>query len=223
MNFCILIPVFNGAQTIRHIIRGIKAFTSDIIIVNDGSTDDTKLIAQKQGVTILEHPENRGKGASLRTGFEYILKNTTFEYIMVMDADGQHSPKFIKDFLKVAEESKADLIIGNRMQDISNMPLIRRWTNKTMSFIISSLTRQSIPDTQCGYRLLKRRLLENIKLETSNYDTESEILLKATKKHFKIASVRISTIYRGEKSNINPAVDTFRFIRLLIRLWVSLR
>lgn len=218
MKFCVLIPVFNEAKTISSLVERTKAFTKDIIIVNDGSTDDTGLIIQGLDVTVIAHSKNEGKGASLRTGFDYILRNTDCEHIIVMDADGQHSPQFIPDFIKKAEESKADIIIGNRMQNVSAMPFVRILTNRAMSFIISKITKQYIPDTQCGYRLLRRRVLEETKLKTFNYDTESEILFKAAKRNFKIESVGISTIYQKQKSGINPFIDTIRFIKLLIKI-----
>lgn len=218
MKFCILIPVFNEDKTINSLVGEAKAFTRDIIIVDDGSTDETASIVKKLDVVVISHAKNKGKGASLRTGFEYILKNSSCEYIIVIDADGQHSPQFIPDFIRKADESKADIVIGNRMHDVSAMPFVRKLTNRIMSFIISKVTGQNIPDTQCGYRLLRRRVLEELKLETFNYDTESEILFQAAKKSFKIDSVGVSTIYQKQKSSINPFIDTIRFIKLLIKI-----
>ncbi len=216
MKFCILIPVFNGAKTIKPLIEKIRAFTDDVIVVDDGSTDNTALIIKELKVKIISHETNKGKGESLKNGFDYILKNTDFEYVIVMDADAQHDPRFIPDFLKAVHQKKADIVIGNRMEYTHNMPTVRKLTNKIMSFIISKVTKQYIPDSQCGYRLLKRNVLERVKIETSKYEMESEILFKAAKQNFKIDSVEISTVYKDQKSNINPLVDTFRFIRLLI-------
>ena len=100
------------------------------------------------------------------------------------------------------------------------MPFIRVLTNKIMSGLISKITRQNVPDTQCGFRLIKRPVLEKINLKTSKYETESEILIKASRLGFKIESVPIKTVYSGEKSQINPFVDTLRFIKFLFReLW----
>ena len=216
MKFCILIPVFNGDKTIKALIEKIRVFTDDIIVVDDGSTDNTAMIAKESKVIIISHSKNKGKGESLKSGFDYILKNTDFKYVIVMDADAQHDPRFIPDFLKAVHQKGADIVIGNRMEYTHDMPAMRRLTNKTMSFIISKVTKQDVPDSQCGYRLLKRKVLERVKIETSKYDMESEILFKAAKQHFKIDSVKISTVYTDQKSNINPLIDTFRFIRLLI-------
>ncbi|MFH1857191.1 MAG: glycosyltransferase family 2 protein [Candidatus Omnitrophota bacterium] len=220
MRFCILIPVFNGGTTLEPLIKEIKTFAGDIIIVNDGSTDESALIAQAANVTIISHSQNRGKGAALKTGFEYILKNTAFEYVVIIDADGQHSPRSIPHFIEKLQETNADIIIGNRMEDVSAMPFIRRLTNRTMSFLISKIAGQNIPDSQCGYRLLSRRVLEEIDLETSNYDTESELLFKAAEKKIRIDSVKVPTIYQKEESKINPLKDTVRFVNLLMRMLI---
>jgi hypothetical protein len=97
------------------------------------------------------------------------------------------------------------------------MPFVRVLTNRLMSLLLSLVTKQNIPDTQCGFRLVKKELLEKVNLVTSKYEMESEILIKASRRGFKIRSVPIKTIYGNEKSQINPFVDTFRFLRLLVR------
>ena len=109
------------------------------------------------------------------------------------------------------------MIIGNRMSDARNMPFVRILTNRLMSWFLSLVTRQNIPDTQCGFRLVKRELLEKVNLVTSKYEMESEMLIKASRRGFKIKSVLVKTIYGDQKSQINPLVDTFRFVRLMIR------
>lgn len=104
------------------------------------------------------------------------------------------------------------------------MPLLRVLTNKFMSRLISSIVKQEIPDTQCGFRLIKSDVLRILNLRTCKYDTESEILIKAARSGFKIESVPIDSIYRGEKSKINPLIDSIRFFKLIIReLWINLR
>lgn len=217
MKFCVLMPVFNGEKTIEPVIEKIRKFTGDIIVVNDGSLDNTSRILEKLSLRVISHPVNKGKGMSLRTGFDYVVKETSFDYVLVLDADGQHDPKFIPLFLEAAQKSDFDIIIGSRMRNLSSMPLIRRLTNKTMSFIISKIARQDIPDSQCGYRLIKRKVIEKIELKSSNFETESEILIKASEKKFKIGSIEISTIYSGQKSSINSIVDTIRFFKMLFK------
>jgi hypothetical protein len=138
-----------------------------------------------------------------------------------MDGDGQHHAGDVDNFLKKMDETNADIVIGNRMSDTSSMPLTRHLTNRIMSFFISKICGHRIPDTQCGFRLIKRSVLENIRFKSSNFEIESELLLKAAKKGFRIESVPIKTIYADEESRINPVIDTVRFIAFLIKTMVQ--
>jgi hypothetical protein len=134
-----------------------------------------------------------------------------------MDGDGQHETSDIDNFIRKMEDSDAGIVIGNRMSDTSSMPPVRKFTNRIMSFVISKLCGCKIPDTQCGFKLIKKVVLQNINLESSKYEIESEILIKSAKKGFKIESVPVKTVYKGEMSKINPVVDTIRFLTLLIK------
>ena len=166
---------------------------------------------------MLKHERNKGKGASLREGFKHILKKD-FDAVIVMDGDAQHRPGDIDDFLKRMEQANADMVIGSRMNDTSSMPLIRIWTNRFMSWLISLVCGQRVPDSQCGFRLIKRNVLEKIKLNSSNFEIDSELIIKAARTGFRIDSVPIRTVYQGETSNINPFLDTLRFIVFMIRM-----
>ncbi|MBI5124161.1 MAG: glycosyltransferase family 2 protein [Candidatus Omnitrophica bacterium] len=215
----VLIPSYNGSKTIGAIIRRIKALGLQACIVDDGSTDNTGSIAEQEGASVLRHEKNKGKGASLREGFRHIFEKD-FDAVLVMDGDGQHDTGDIEHFFKKMDQTGADIVIGNRMSDTSSMPLSRKATNRIMSYTISKLCGLNIPDTQCGFKLIKRKVLENIDLESSNYEIESEILLKAARIGYKIESVPIRTVYRGERSNINPIIDTLRFLMFIIKVLV---
>jgi len=139
-----------------------------------------------------------------------------------MDGDGQHRPEEIPDFIRLAETSEGNIFIGNRMSKYKNMPLLRVITNHVMSWLISKIAKQKIPDSQSGFRLIKKEVLKKVKFVTSKYETESELLIRASRLGFKIESIPIQTIYRGEKSQINPFIDTLRFIWFIIReLWTT--
>jgi hypothetical protein len=154
-------------------------------------------------------------------GFHYAL-NSGFDAVIIMDGDGQHLPEEIPYFIRLAEYSNSGILIGNRMFKIKHMPFARVFTNKFMSRLISFVAGQSIPDTQCGFRLIKKEVLEKINLKTSKYETESEIIIRASRSGFKIESVPIKTIYNGEKSQINPVIDTLRFIKFIVmELWTT--
>ncbi|MFH1888873.1 MAG: glycosyltransferase family 2 protein [Candidatus Omnitrophota bacterium] len=215
MKVCVIIPTYNEASTIAGIVTKIKQLGLEILVIDDGSLDNTSQIARDNGAVILRNENNEGKGASLIKGFRYAL-NSGSEAVITMDGDGQHLPEEIPYFIRIAKDSKSGILIGNRMLRNNSMPLVRVMTNKFMSWIISLVAGQDIPDTQCGFRLIKKDVLENVNLRTSKYESESEILIKASRLGYKIESVPIKTIYSGEKSQINPLIDTLRFIKFII-------
>lgn len=210
-------PTYNEARAIGSLIAQIRQQNLEVLVVDDGSSDGTADIARGCGAVTLQNPGNKGKGASLIKGFNYALGND-FDAVITMDGDGQHLPQDIPYFIRLAKYSENSIIIGNRMHRAMNMPWVRFITNKLMSWFISCLAKQKIFDTQCGFRLIKKEVLKKIKLTTSKYETESEVLIQASRLGFKIESVPIKTIYSGEKSQINPFVDTVRFIKFIIRI-----
>ncbi|MGC3990887.1 MAG: hypothetical protein QM796_14660 [Chthoniobacteraceae bacterium] len=123
----------------------------------------------------------------------------------------------IAHFIEEANRSGAQMILGNRMKDTRTMPPLRKWTNRTLSWLVSRVCRQFIPDTQCGFRMIHRDLVPHLFCETNAYEYESEMLFIAAQKGFKISSVPISTVYAGEKSKIHPVRDTIRFLKLMSR------
>jgi glycosyltransferase involved in cell wall biosynthesis len=211
MKSCALIPSYNEARTIGVITKELKSRGLTVYVVDDGSTDETAGIAALQGAVMITHDKNKGKGASLIEGFDRILKEN-FDAVLIMDGDGQHATVDVDNFFKKMAETGADIVIGNRM------PIARKITNRIMSRVISKMCGQSIPDTQCGFKLVKRNVLENIKFEFSNFEIESEILIKAARKGFKIESVPVKTVYRDETSKIKPIFDTIRFLSFLIKM-----
>ena len=217
MKNCVLIPSYNEARTIGAITKELKRRALAVYVVDDGSTDKTAELAAAEGAIVIAHDKNEGKGASLIEGFNRILKES-FDAVLIMDGDGQHATDDIDGFFNKMGESGADIVIGNRMLDTVSMPVARKITNRIMSHVISKMCGQAIPDTQCGFKLIKRNVLESIRLEFSNFEIESEILLKAAKKGFKIESVPVKTVYEGETSKIKPIFDTIRFLFFLIRM-----
>jgi len=217
MKVCVLIPSYNEAKTIGGIVKELRKSHMTVYVVDDGSTDGTASIAKSEGAIVVAHSYNKGKGASLAEGFRHILKRD-FEAVLVMDGDGQHSVEDVGIFLRSMEETNADIVLGNRMCDVTSMPLARIHTNRFMSNLISRISGQNIPDTQCGFRLIKRSVLEKIELASSHYDTESELIINAARQGFKIESVCVKTVYQDERSRINPIVDTLRFLLLLIKM-----
>ena len=216
MKFCILIPVYNEAQTIGRLVNILKKQEYDIIVLDDGSQDNSGHLAEEAGAIVLYNKEKSGKGATLQRGFNYALKKG-YDGVLTMDGDGQHDPLDVENFFKQAKENPNQIITGNRMQNHQGMPIVRYLTNRFMSGLISFACRQSILDTQCGYRYIGCHILKRIPLQCTGFEIETEILMKASKKGFPIISIPIQTIYRNEKSKINPLKDTIRFFIYFVK------
>ncbi|MCB1195735.1 glycosyltransferase family 2 protein [bacterium] len=215
--FCVIIPAYNEEKNIAALIASIKRYTDNIVVIDDGSQDATVEHVKKAGALCIEHTYNRGKGAALEDGYRYARDNG-FQYVLTMDGDGQHSPDDIPKFIETIKTTGADIIVGNRMDDTHEMPILRYLTNKFTSWVISILAGQKIYDTQCGYRMAATKVFSDVIMTTHNYDSESEILVKASRAGYTISSVSIQTIYGERKSNIRPFRDGIRFFSLVFRL-----
>ena len=221
MKACVIIPTLNESKSIAELVSQVRSQGFDVLVVDDGSSDNTSSLARGAGAAVLRSQANQGKGASLIKGFNYAL-SLNYDAVITMDGDGQHLPEDIPYFIRLAEYSNSGLIIGNRMSKARGMPRLRLATNMFMSWVISQVSRQNIPDTQCGFRLIKKEVINKLKLGTAKYETESEILIKVSRLGFRIESVPIKTVYAGEKSQINPFIDTLRFLKFISReLWAT--
>ena len=217
-----LIPAYNESKNLSSLIPAVQKWIRDVVVIDDGSTDPTAEVARSAGASVLHHPENRGKGAALQTGFRY-LSDKGYEGCLILDGDGQHSPEDIPVFLESRADPRIGVVIGNRMQETSTMPRLRRWTNAFMSFVLSRFLREEIPDTQCGFRYIRAELLRLSDLNASRYAIDSEILIEAKRHGFRIKSVPVRTIYRDQKSGIRPLRDTYFFLKLLLEKRKSFR
>lgn len=214
-NIFIVIPTYNESRTIGPIVSALDKRGFRVVVVDDGSRDKTIVEANKFGAEIIAHAKNAGKGCSIREGLEYALENGC-EAAITMDGDGQHSLNDIDKFLDEYRKSGSDLILGNRLHNPKKMPFIRRCTNFFMSFLISLLITKRIDDSQCGYRLISRKGIEKMQLVTAKYEIESEMLVEAKRRGLRMSVVNIDSIYEGEASQINPFLDTFRFLKFIV-------
>ena len=219
MNLFVIIPAFNADRTIARVIHGCVSIVprENIIVVDDGSTDKTRSLVEQSGATIIVHENNRGKGAALRSGFSAALKYGC-DATITLDADLQHDPTYIVKFLELTKKNEdLGIIIGSRWRSGTKMPLDRRLSNRITSFLISIRTGQKISDSQSGYRLIKRDVLEKVVTNENRFMAETELLLKASSNGFKIGTVHIPTIYAEEGSHISKFRDTLQFISIYIR------
>jgi len=212
-----VIPAYNEEKHIGEVVRRTRETLADVLVVDDGSVDKTAESARKAGAEVIVHEANQGKGETIKTGLRHWM-DRQFDLVIILDADGQHRPEEIDRFVEAALASdKPKLILGNRMSDVSSMPRVRRFVNRWMSQQISAVCGQEIPDTQCGYRLLHRELIPELLGGAARFDYETEMLIIASRKGFRIASVPISTVYSDEVSSIHPVRDTIRFFKLMRR------
>jgi len=171
MKICVLIPGYNESRTIEQVVSNTLKVINDVVVVDDGSKDDTAQLAKDAGAIVLKHEINRGKGAALKTGFNYAVENG-YDAVVTMDSDGQHDPEDIPRFLNALNSFKSGIIIGSRMNDITTMPAIRKCTNKLTSYVNSTFAHQRIDDSQSGFRLITTDVFRTIKLETDRFETE---------------------------------------------------
>jgi len=215
-NYKILVPAYNAAEYLDELFTRIANVDNlkNVLVVNDGSKDNTLEVCKIFDVEVIDLKENQGKGSALKKGFESILAKGDIDFFLTVDADLQHDVSCIPDFIKEMDNSSAAIVIGSRLHDKKEMPKARVFSNTVTSWLVSKLAGQKITDSQSGYRLIKTDVLRNIYLVYNNYEMESELLIKASRGGFKISSVPIPTIYNGEKSSINVLFDTYRFIRM---------
>jgi glycosyltransferase involved in cell wall biosynthesis len=217
-NVAALIPCYFEERSIAEVARRVKAHLDTVLVVDDGSTDSTEAHARASGVEVIRHTVNQGKGAAIKTGLRALAERPGIAYALILDGDGQHAPEEIPRFLEAANRTGAPMLVGNRMSNVDKMPFVRRLTNRIMSSQISRVCGQSVPDSQCGFRLIRRDLLPSmVAIETTNFDYETEMLVVASRQGCQIGAVPISTIYGEEKSKIHPVRDTIRFYQMMAR------
>lgn len=191
----VVIPAYNEASRIREVVRGVKKFCQNIIVVDDGSKDETEKVARKSQVTILRHRLNLGKGAAMKTGVEAAFLLGA-EKVVLLDADGQHNPAHLPVFIK-ALNSGYDVVFGCR--DLSSgVPLVRLYGNKFGSFLISLVFGIYRSDLLCGFMAFTRETYKKIEWDSVRYGVETEIVARVGKNKLKYTEVPIETIYKDK-------------------------
>lgn len=210
-----VIPFYNEVKTINEIIQQTLPFVDKIVLVDDGSTDNTaEKIVEHEKIVLIKNQTNKGKGYSLNQGFKKSVELQS-SVTLTLDADLQHDPKFIPYFLK--KIAHCDIVIGNRMHSLKKMPIQRILSNKITSFLMTIKTRQKILDSQSGYRAYKTEILPEIMPIATGFEAESEILVNAARKNYKIGFVDVPTIYGDEKSKMKAIQTIIGFIKVMLK------
>lgn len=217
MKLVAIIPAYNEGKQIQSVVKKSFQYVNHVIVIDDGSVDQTVSFAEEAGAIVIRHPHNLGKGAACRSGF-YAAVKLKCDAIITLDGDGQHDPADIPQFIKKIESFGSPcIVLGNRMENTRDMPWLRLATNKTLSRLISFLAGQRVTDSQCGFRLIYREILEKVDYENNRYDAESEILVRASRARYPILEVPVKTIYNNAYSKIHVFWDTLRFLRFFFK------
>lgn len=210
-----LVPAYQAAAHLGEVLLGLRALPSrpHVLVVDDGSRDATAEVARQFGADVHAFAANRGKGHALLAGFQRLRE---FDAVITLDADGQHPPAYLPAFVAAAEAG-ADLVLGARAIT-PDMPPARRFANRFSSAWCSALAGQRITDSQCGYRLYRREVLQRTPVRASRYEVETEMAVRAARLGFKVAHVEIPTVYGDEVSHLSPTRDVPRIIGMMLRL-----
>lgn len=216
-----VIPAYQEANEVGRVVSQVRQHGLPVLVVDDGSTDDTAAQARAAGATVLQQPSNQGKGAGLRAGFRWVLERD-FTAVLTLDADGQHDPREIPRFLEAHAASRPDLLIGAR--DFNQMPWTRYTTNMVGRWTLSWVMGEEMHDNQSGYRLLSRRMARaSLDSHETGYEFEVEMIVICRQRDYTLEWVPIRTIYNGERSHINHLQHIFNYARLLWRVRQQIR
>jgi dolichol-phosphate mannosyltransferase len=215
-NIWIVIPAFNEASNLEKVLKAIKRFTPNIIIVDDGSQDQTAKIASRHTSHVLSHAINLGKGAALKTGCDYAFKQLHAEAIIMLDADGQHDPRLIPVFIKNLKTGH-ELLFGIR--DLIKMPQDRRLGNQLTTVFIKLKFGVKIQDILCGYKAFSKRLYNVLRWQAQDYAVELEIAARTAKYKLPFTYIKVPTTYHPYQRGMN-AIDAIKTTTKLLTLQI---
>ena len=204
-----IVPAYNEGDTIADVVAGIREVVARVVVVDDGSVDDTSERACAAGADVVRHLSNAGKGRAVRTGLRHVLSGD-FTHVVLLDGDMQHLPKEAGPLLAAAAETGADVVLGERQFFREQMPASRYHANRLGSRVLSWFVGVPLRDTQCGFRVFRVEALRGLRLRASGYDIETEMLVKIRRRGGRLASVPVTAVYGNERSKLRPVRDTTR-------------
>ena len=204
LGICVIIPTYNNKGTILQVIQSVSDYCDDIFVVCDGPTDGTVELVKQSAIPInvVDYQPNKGKGTALVTGFREALKRG-FRYAITLDSDGQHYPSDIPAFVEAIEEHPDALIIGSRGLKHDNMPQKNTFANKFSNFWFAVQTGKKLPDTQTGFRLYPLRKMGKMRIITSRYEAELELLVRSAWRNIKIVPIPINVYYPPQEERVS--------------------
>ena len=209
----VVLPAYNEGSYLNEVLKKLKKKTSNYIIVDDGSRDDTVGIAEKFTGHVLIHPLNLGKGAALKTGATYAFETLGAKAVIFMDADDQHDPDQIPEFVKLLK--KWPVVFGRRSLD-NQMPIQRRLSNKLLSILVWLIYGKYVPDILCGYNALSKESYDKLQWQAQTYDVELELVVRVILANLPHTTVKVKTIYHDLDRGMT-VLDAVRVITELLQ------
>lgn len=211
------IPCYNEAVTIGSVVLQTRKYVDEVLVIDDGSTDDTRSIALEAGAKVITHAVNSGKGSAVRTALKY-AQDGTFDFIVLLDGDGQHDPREIPALMKPVQEGTADLVIGSRfLSNRNRIPKYRRLGQKVLTAMTNIASKNATTDSQSGFRVLNRAAIEHFTLDSKDYNVESDMITTLSAQGIAITEVPISVTYDvPNKHKKNPITHGFGVLRSIV-------
>ncbi|MDA8016655.1 MAG: glycosyltransferase family 2 protein [Thermoanaerobaculia bacterium] len=212
------IPAYQAGPWVGEVVRDTLQQLPTVLVVDDGSDDDTSQYAREAGARVLRVPKNEGKGHALRLAFDDLF-GLDFEAVITLDADGQHRADQIPRLLETWERTGADLVLGTRDHLYADMSAVRRFSNTLSSRLISSVAGRSMLDIQTGFRLYTRRLIDAVGFPEARFQAESAVVVRTLRRGFELATVPIelARVDGRSTSHYRPLVDSLRIARAVAR------
>ncbi len=211
-----LIAAYNEERHIAEVIAGTLRHVPGVVVVDDGSTDRTAEVAAAAGAAVIRHQRNQGKGSAIRTGLATVLREPG-SHVLLLDADLQHDPAEIPKLIRAAEEGAGDFVVGEREFSKADMPAARYYSNVIGSRILSRFVGATVGDSQSGFRLIRSDLLRAVRLTSTGYEIETEMIIKLVRAGARIDGVTVRRLtYRNARSHMRPVRDTFRTCMLAL-------
>ncbi len=218
MGYCIIIPAYNAVATLPAVAAEALTCGAPLLVIDDGSTDGTAQSVSSLPLNLISHEKNCGKGAALRSGFDWMFLHG-FTGVVTLDADGQHDPTAISTLVATARRDDVDILIASRSVQFHEMAGLRSWWNRFGVWCMNKKTGFEITDSQSGFRYYSARLLRTLEFDAVGYHLEMEILMKAWRGGFRIASLPVAVRVADGRgtSHFRPVRDTWNICMTFLR------
>jgi glycosyltransferase involved in cell wall biosynthesis len=212
------IPCLNEEISIGSVVLQTRKYVDEVMVVDDGSRDETARLAEEAGATVIRHRKNLGKAAGVKTALRYALDHP-FDLIILLDGDGQHKPEEIPSLTRPVIGDEADLVIGSRFLDGNNgsVPVYRRLGQTILTMLTNASSTQKTTDSQSGFRALNRRAMESLTVESEGYNIESDMISHLSQKGIRIQETPITAIYDvPNKHKKNPFYHGYDIVATMV-------